>query len=77
MLHAMWIVDSAYGYLKSTFAKAALFKIVTNTLLWREAKRKHNKYSDGSEGKFISKLTSPSKPPARIAAHCQELHRWP
>ena len=33
MLHAMWIVESAYGYLKSTFAKAALFKTVTRILL--------------------------------------------
>lgn len=33
MLHAIWTVLKVYGYLKSTFAKAALFKIVTNILL--------------------------------------------
>ncbi len=33
ILHAMWIVESAYGYLKSTFANAALFKTVTRILL--------------------------------------------
>jgi hypothetical protein len=39
MLQAMWIVDSAYGYLKSTFAKAALFKMVTRILLCNQVKR--------------------------------------
>ena len=29
------MAESAYGYLKSTFANAALFKIVTNILLAR------------------------------------------
>jgi len=33
MLHAMWIVDNAYGYLKSTLANAALFSTVTKMLL--------------------------------------------
>ena len=33
MLQAIWIVERAYGYLKSTFANAALFNIVTSTLL--------------------------------------------
>ena len=49
MLHAMWIVERAYGYLKSTFAKAALFKTVTRILLMNheshttiDKKRKRN-----------------------------------
>ncbi len=29
ILHAMWIVLTVYGYLKSTFANAALFNMVT------------------------------------------------
>ena len=33
ILHAIWMVDSAYGYLKSTFANAALFNTVTRILL--------------------------------------------
>ena len=33
MLQAMWMVDRAYGYLKSTFANAALFNTVTKILL--------------------------------------------
>ena len=33
ILHAIWIVDNAYGYLKSTFANAALFNTVTKMLL--------------------------------------------
>ena len=32
ILHAIWIVDKAYGYLKSTFANAALFNTVTKML---------------------------------------------
>lgn len=39
MLQAMWMVESVYGYLKSTFAKAALFRIVTRILL---VKMRHN-----------------------------------
>jgi hypothetical protein len=33
MLQAMCMVDNAYGYLKSTFANAALLRIVTKILL--------------------------------------------
>ncbi len=32
ILHDMWIADKVYGYLKLTFANAALFKTVTRIL---------------------------------------------
>ncbi len=38
ILQAMRMVESVYGYLKSTFAKAALFRIVTRILLKQSEK---------------------------------------
>ena len=44
---AIWIVESAYGYLKLTFANAALFKIVTKMLLFG----RRGRYGDAQKGR--------------------------
>ena len=51
ILHAMWIVESAYGYLKSTFANAALFKTVTRILLHTKLTKEEETKSKGTNAR--------------------------
>jgi hypothetical protein len=46
----MWMVDRAYGYLKSTLAKIALFNIVTKMLFAIQI-NSQNAYQTHSQGK--------------------------